>query len=405
MSVTVSSALLAAANAAASAAADGAKNAAFCGAISAGIGSDFRLVARRDGVVVLDVRLPGALTVSSAGLDVPTQYNALYTLSAADIDTGAWTLRIEKFSDASVYLTGSLGRSGTDFLLSDDLDPDKGFAIAGLTLRSPSLDTADWIDVLVNDMKLFHDGPSDVLSVIPGWGSGALLPESYARPSGWTDGLFWFHVMEDTSSLSATDAARAWRVAGPYTGNQAPNTRIQARDLQLWYLDAGNVWRLHGHSVQPGRYMPPIQWGDNDYQQAKDNATWRDETSNGGGASVRDIGRGDYESHVWHSFTSPKTLPTFGGLASCFFARRILDNGAGTDDRASCRILGACAGDYYIDAATSAGGPKLVGKTLSPMGYSRLKYMTNDWQMFAFYTTHLLSEAQIRANPPPFIGV
>lgn len=142
MSVTVSSALLATANAAADGAADGAKNAAFCGAISTGIGSDCRLVARRDGVVVLDVRLPGALTVSSAGLDVPTQYNALYTLSAADIDTGTWTLRIEKFSDASVYLTGSLGRSGTDFLLSDDLDPAKGFAIAGLTLRSPSLDTS-----------------------------------------------------------------------------------------------------------------------------------------------------------------------------------------------------------------------------------------------------------------------
>lgn len=261
-----------------------------------------------------------------------------------------------------------------------------------------------YVDTLVDDMKLFHDGPADTLSVIPGWGSGASYPDSYARPSGWTDGLFWFHIMEDTSSLSSSDAALPFRVAGPYTGNQASNTRIQTRDLQLWYLDTGNVWRLHGHSVQPGTYAPPIAWGDNDVLQAKNYVSWRDETSNGGGASVLNIGRGDYESNLWHAFTSPHTLPPFNGLASCFYARRILDNVGGTDDRASCRILGACAGDYYKDAATSAGGPKLVGQTVSPMGYSRFKYITDDWQMFAFYSKRMLSESQIRANPPPFLA-
>lgn len=262
---------------------------------------------------------------------------------------------------------------------------------------------SDYVGTLIDDMRLFHDGPSDVLAVIPSWGSGAFLPEFYARPSGWTDGLFWFHVMEDTSSLSSTDAARGWLVPGPYTGNGAPNTRIQARDLQLWYLDMSDVWRLHGHAVRPGSYMPPNSWGAE--VGAKSNATWRDETSNGGGASVRDIGRGDYEDHTWHAFTSPKTLPAHKGLASCFFARRILDNTDGEDDRSSCRILGACAGDYYIDAATSAGGQKVVGVTVRPMGYSRFKYMTNSWRMFGFYSKGALTEAQIRANPPPFIGV
>lgn len=269
--------------------------------------------------------------------------------------------------------------------------------------EEPPTTDEPYVDVLIDDMRLFHDGPSDVLTTIPSWGSAAFLPESYARPSGWTDGLFWFHVMEDTSNLSSTDAARGWLVPGPYTGNGAPNTRIQARDLQLWYLDMSDVWRLHGHAVRPGSYMPPNSWGAE--TGAKSNTTWRDETSNGGGASVRDIGRGDYEDHTWHAFTSPKTLPAHKGLASCFFARRILDNPDGADDRSACRILGACAGDYYIDAATSAGGPKIVGVTVRPMGYSRFKYMTNAWRMFGFYSKGMLTEAQIRANPPPFIGV
>jgi len=36
------------------------------------------------------------------------------------------------------------------------------------------------------------------------------------------------------------------------------------------------------------------------------------------------------------------------------------------------------------------------------MGFGRLKYVTNEWQMFGWTN---LSEAQIRANPPPFIGL
>lgn len=142
MAVQPTSGLLSAANAAASGAADGAKNAAFCGAIATGIGSGYKIVARRNGEVVLSLTMSGSLSASGAGLAIPNSYGSLDTLLAADIDTGSWTLRVEKASDPAVYLEGTLGRSGTDFILSDDLDPAKGFAISGLTLRSPALDTA-----------------------------------------------------------------------------------------------------------------------------------------------------------------------------------------------------------------------------------------------------------------------
>ena len=266
-----------------------------------------------------------------------------------------------------------------------------------------------YVDTFVEDMSLFHDGPSDVLQAYPGWGSGAYPPDSYNKPAGWTNGLMWFHMTEDAplAGLGAADRVRPWRSPGPFTGNLSSNTRVQARDLQLWFLLPDGTWFLHGHAVTPGSYMPPITWGNE--AGALSNSTWRAETTeNGGGASIKEIGYGAYENAVWHAFTSPKTpLPaTYLAIASCFYARLILDNPAGTDDRASAHVLAAGAGDYYESQAVADGMvAKTVGGNVNPMGYSRFKYVTNDWQLFAFYSIRTLSETALRANPPPIIGL
>ena len=258
-------------------------------------------------------------------------------------------------------------------------------------------------------MSLFHDGPSDVLKFYSGWGSGAYYPEAYTKPTGWTNGLMWFHITEDCvpDLLSAADRVRPWRNPGPYTGNTSTNTRVQCRDLQLWFLLPNGTWYLHGHTVTPGSYMPPISWGNE--TGALTNSTWRAETvENGGGGSIKSIGYGQYEDHVWHSFTSPaQPLPTsYLGIASCFYGRLILDDPGGVDDRANAHILGAGAGDYYENQAVANGTvPKTVGGNVNPMGYSRFKYFTNDWQLFGFYSNNTLSQAAFRANPPPIIGL
>lgn len=143
MAVTPSAALLSAANSAAGAVADGQKNAAWCGAIASGIGSGYKLVARRDGVIVLDVTMSGSLAQVSGGLAIPSSYASLNTLLAADIDSGAWTLRVEKAGDPATYLQGTIGRSGTDFVLNGDLVAGAPISLgSGIVLRSPSLDTS-----------------------------------------------------------------------------------------------------------------------------------------------------------------------------------------------------------------------------------------------------------------------
>lgn len=341
--------------------------------------------------------IPGAFTDPATGSGTPDSAvfvdnagDAIFTVSAG---VGSGTFRLASaLTDSVPILPGS-------FVLLVQTDD-----IPAVEPPPDPEPVTNYVDTIIADMALFHDAPCDVLEFYSGWGSGATMPDSYAKPTNWTHGLMWFHVMETSSNISAGDLSKPWLTPAPYTGNQAPNTRIQIRDLQLWYLDTSDVWRLHGHTVRPGAYFPPISWGNE--STALNNATWRDETSNGGGASCRDIGRGLYESHVWHSFTSPRTLPAYKALASCFIGRKILDNPNGADDRSACQVLGACAGDYYQSQAVADGSvPKTVGGNVSPMGFSRLKYFSNDWQLFSFYSIRTMSQAQVRANPPPYLAL
>lgn len=195
MAVTVSTTLLAAANAAATAASDGQKNEAFCSAIASGIGANPRLVARRNDVVVCDVRLDGSLTASRIGLAVPESYTAVYALNAADIDTGTWTLRFEKNGDPTTYLSGSIGRSSGDFTLSDDLDPDKPLAISGVLMRSPSLDSVSrrWYP---GHYYMVTDDVTRSSLILPSRRS-LVQSHPYMNYMGW----FWWHMHETSKGV------------------------------------------------------------------------------------------------------------------------------------------------------------------------------------------------------------
>jgi len=257
-------------------------------------------------------------------------------------------------------------------------------------------------------MALYHDGPVDGLDKdfgIPGWGVAADWPRAQPKPDGWQYGIMWFHLGEDTSNLTSGDAARPWRYGNNlsiYTGNQSTNTRIQARDLQMWFLLPNGQWQLGTHNVTPGNTMYPINWSELDILG---NNTWRSESGNGGGASLKDVGKGAYEHYLWHAFTGTTPEPSaYLGYVCAYYARLILDDPEGVDDRATCRILAATGGDYYRDEATLS-GLKIPGVNVVDRGFSRFKYITNDWQLFAMYSTNILSEATLRANPPPLYGL
>ena len=259
----------------------------------------------------------------------------------------------------------------------------------------------NYVDTLVSDMLLFHDGPVRTLQYISTWGSGWSYPEWYQRPSGWTTAGPWGVIMEDYSG--AGTPSPGWRVAGPYTGNQAPNTRAQVRDMQLWWLLNNGQWVRGSYTNAPGGYMYLSSWAGEAY--SSENA-FRLEPNNGGGRSAQYINRNgpnppayQFENYHWHFFGPRAQVPSgYIGFATCYFARKILHDPSGADDRASCRLLADTAGDWWITADAQWDN----FKTNWPMGYNRFKYLTNDWQLISF---HSLTEAQIRANPPPFTGL
>lgn len=249
-----------------------------------------------------------------------------------------------------------------------------------------------YVDTLISDMAWFHDGPARTLQYIPGWGTGKNWPESYGKPAGWTYSGGWGVVTADYS----TQLNLPWRVPGPYTGNQAPNTRAHVRDMQLWWLLSDGTWQLGAHSASPSGDAYHASWGG-------DQTTPADiRTESGGGSSMRYINYGTYDAFVYHFYTGGSTPPAqYVGVASCFLARKILHDPGGTDDRAQARLMADAAGDWWIYQGATWDN----FQTNTPMGYNRFKYLTNDWQLISFYSKSTLSAAQIRANPPPFIGL
>lgn len=222
MTITVSGSEQTAALAAASSAAEGSKNTAYCQSIANAIGAGYKIVARRDSIIVLSMTMTGSLSVNSYGLVVGTSPASVDTLLAADIDSGTWTLSIEKGADPAVYISGSLARSGGDFNLSADLDPALavGFS-APIVLRAPSLDSvgtpASPPASVVTWMVRSTDAPVAVPASFVGMHSDYIAGATYpAAPSfmghvgtvrsldhdpdrGWTTRLSWALMEPDAN--------------------------------------------------------------------------------------------------------------------------------------------------------------------------------------------------------------
>lgn len=271
----------------------------------------------------------------------------------------------------------------------------------------------DHIAIIRDDNTLFHQGPSGVLEVLQGWGSGAAYPETTPQPSGWTSYVPWAHLMRDATqaraALSAADAGRPWTDTRQRMGNSASNSRIHARHQQmLWLLNTGQ-WVTGYYGDQFGDVVYPFDWLESN-QSVMPAPNFR-RFENGGGSSMRAISLANdarnpsnpnqWRDWQWHPFGSRNLVPSgWVGMLSCFFARRIVDDPGGVDDRAQMNVLAGCSFDWYLAQALSQ--PPQQGVNVLYGGFSRLKYLTNDWQIFA--NTNL-SEAQLRANPPPIVGL
>ncbi len=133
------------ATAAANAAANGGKNNAYLTYLRDQIGADFVMKLVRDDVPVWQATASGSLTVNASRFVLPTSATQ-NSISAADIDTGGWILRVEKAGDSSKYIATAVTPTGGagPFRLSADLASDGSVSLGSLLLNSPSFDSAEF---------------------------------------------------------------------------------------------------------------------------------------------------------------------------------------------------------------------------------------------------------------------
>lgn len=270
----------------------------------------------------------------------------------------------------------------------------------------------DWIGVIADDQRLFHEGPIGVLEALNSWGSGASMPETTPQPSGWTAYVPWAHLTRDATGayapLSAADQGRPWTDSRARTGNRAPNTRAHLRHHQMLWLLSNGQWVADWYSDTIGRRMYPFSWIEGTDSDAP-SSVFRDEAA--GGSSFRALGLAndprnpanpnEFRDRLWHPFGARRPIPAnWVGALSVVFGRLAVDDANQSDDRALCNILMGCSWDWYL-AMTLTSPPEQNVNVLYG-GFSRLKYLRSDWQIFA--NTNL-SEAQLRANPPPIVGL
>jgi len=199
-------------------------------------------------------------------------------------------------------------------------------------------------------------------------------------PSSWNVGfLEGWGVLYNEKSVSAPPA----------------NTLVNLTKLETWWLSSSGVWTLGATAKAP-----------------IDNGYYTEDFSGANGGLLGPTNP-RVEADGTTSFTTPVgqcahfndpnpriaiNNTTFVGVVVYAFAKLVLLNSGGTDDRASAKLLLSIGVDPYY-AATGGG----IANNTS-VGSGCMKYVTTTLRSFCA-TTLLLSE--LTANPPPidFTGV
>lgn len=223
---------------------------------------------------------------------------------------------------------------------------------------------------IIGDMTLPNEGiPHGALPSYD-WQSkpraGALEPKA-----GWTAAIAWGQVYE-------------W--AG---GNTATNTRIQIKDLTLYYLSKkDNKWYLLQSDVR----VSGANYREDYVGDVNKLADIRIESD---GSISTTCGDG-YNFHFW-PVTGRSTFPA-NEVAGCFVtvkARLIVDDNTKPDDRDKAKYLMSVGGDWWESLTAQWNNYK----TNTDMGIGRFRFITNEWKSFNMYS---VPTDTIRNNPPPF---
>ena len=226
------------------------------------------------------------------------------------------------------------------------------------------------LEEVIDDMYEAHEGRPHGVPEEWDW---AVYPRFGAEvpPEDWTAAIAWGQLYE-------------W-----LEGNPATNTRVQIRDLEIYYLS--NV-DLEWHVLQKNVLVEGAAYVEDFAGDINKPADIRQESD--GSISVT-AGEG-YNFHFW-----PKQGRTefpaneIKGIFSTVRARLILDDQDGVDDREIARYVMGVGGDWWesMDAVWDN------WTTNADMGIGRFRFVRSEWKSFNMIS---IPEDSVRKYPPPF---
>ena len=196
-------------------------------------------------------------------------------------------------------------------------------------------------------------------------------------------------VVESGNNSGGWKAITSWGlVYEAAEGNHATNTRVNIRNVQLWFLQKRtNKWLLlQNTSVPDGAAYVEDFVGD-----VNKPANIRHESD----GSISVTAGGGYAFHFYPSDRSSINPNDIGGVVAVLQARWITADPSKTDDRSTAHYLAAAGADYWPNVT----GELPNGPDSNPgIGVGKLKYVQVNWRSFAMST---VSQANLESNPPP----
>jgi hypothetical protein len=237
------------------------------------------------------------------------------------------------------------------------------------TSPPPQPSTVNYVQVIINDMTLPHEGAPHGVPLNYDWALGPRVGMG-DDPGTFRAMTAWGQIYEEAS------------------GNPATNSRVQIRNMRAFLLGKKDgKWRL----LQSSRRVEGAAYREDFAGDVNKPPDIRQEPD----TTVSVTAGGGYNYHFWPSTGRASIDPDdVGGIFTTVQARLILNDSTKGDDRAAARYLLSTGGDYWLSLSAQWDNFKTNGD----IGIGRFKYVRTQWQAFNMTS---LTAAELRGNPPP----
>lgn len=309
---------------------------------------------------------------------------------ASDIAAGtsSWTIGPIVWTTETIpALPGSTGGGGGSCTLQINGAPATvaangtvAYSVTSTGTTSAGSYPANSAATVVADMQTTNAASGVTLAGVSpsiGWAVGPSVkmgndPRGTNTPSYWNpsntalkSSAYWTHMFP-------------WFVVTDLTGHTATNTRVQFRNARAYIKSkSSGLWTLGWSDNYGGASYEKTFAGLTNTPNVRSEAT--------GGMSVAPP-LGNFLHHGWFGNVGAINGPDVDCVFVTMQFRLILDNPAGTDDRASAAFGVHIGADYYPYAGFIPEQHALPAGYNPGVGFSRTKRATNDWQHINFAT-------------------